>query len=62
MIKHYQDIFLRKTVSFKAYILTKNFNFTKDDFLEVSKSLINSTVNIFDKKTNSLQLLSLIHI
>ncbi|MEC9097701.1 MAG: exodeoxyribonuclease VII large subunit [Pseudomonadota bacterium] len=58
MIKHYQDIFLRKTVSFKANILTKNFNFTKDDFLEVSKSLINSTVNIFDKKTNSLQLQS----
>ena len=58
MIKHYQDIFLRKTVSFKANILTKNFNFTKDDFLEVSKSLINSTVNIFDKKSNSLQLQS----
>ena len=58
MLKHYQDIFLRKTVSFKANILTKNFNFTKDDFLEVSKSLINSTVNIFDKKTNSLQLQS----
>lgn len=58
MIKHYQDIFLRKTVSFKANMLTKNFNFTKDDFLEVSKSLINSTVNIFDKKTNSLQLQS----
>ena len=58
MIKHYQDIFLRKTVSFKANILTKNFNFTKDDFLEVSKSLINSAVNIFDKKTNSLQLQS----
>ena len=58
MIKHYQDIFLRKTVSFKANALTKNFNFTKDDFLEVSKSLINSTVNIFDKKTNSLQLQS----
>ena len=58
MIKHYQDIFLRKTVSFKANVLTKNFNFTKDDFLEVSKSLINSTVNIFDKKTNSLQLQS----
>ena len=58
MIKHYQDMFLRKTVSFKANILTKNFNFTKDDFLEVSKSLINSTVNIFDKKTNSLQLQS----
>ena len=58
MIKHYQDIFLRKTVSFKANILTKNFNFTKDDFLEVSKSLINLTVNIFDKKTNSLQLQS----
>ena len=58
MIKHYQDILLRKTVSFKANILTKNFNFTKDDFLEVSKSLINSTVNIFDKKTNSLQLQS----
>ena len=58
MIKHYKDIFLRKTVSFKANILTKNFNFTKDDFLEVSKSLINSTVNIFDKKTNSLQLQS----
>ncbi len=58
MIKHYQDIFLRKTGSFKANMLTKNFNFTKDDFLEVSKSLINSTVNIFDKKTNSLQLQS----
>ena len=58
MIKHYQDIFLRKTASFKANMLTKNFNFTKDDFLEVSKSLINSTVNIFDKKTNSLQLQS----
>ena len=58
MIKHYQDIFLRKTVSFKANMLIKNFNFTKDDFLEVSKSLINSTVNIFDKKTNSLQLQS----
>ena len=58
MIKHYQDIFLRKTVSFKSNMLTKNFNFTKDDFLEVSKSLINSTVNIFDKKTNSLQLQS----
>ena len=58
MIKHYQDIFLRKTVSFKAKILTKNFNFTKDDFLEVSKSLINSAVNIIDKKTNSLQLQS----
>ena len=58
MIKHYQDIFLRKTVSFKANMLTKNFNFTKDDFLEVSKSLINSTVNIFDKKTNLLQLQS----
>ena len=58
MIKHYQDIFLRKTVSFKANMLTKNFNFTKDDFLEISKSLINSTVNIFDKKTNSLQLQS----
>ena len=58
MIKHYQDIFLRKTVSFKANVLTKNFNFTKDDFLEVSKSLINSVVNIFDKKTNSLQLQS----
>ena len=58
MIKHYQDIFLRKTVSFKANMLTKNFNFTKDDFLEVSKSLINATVNIFDKKTNSLQLQS----
>ena len=58
MIKHYQDIFLRKTVSFKANMLTKNFNFTKDDFLEVSKSLINSTVNIFDKKANSLQLQS----
>ena len=58
MIKHYQDMFLRKTVSFKANMLTKNFNFTKDDFLEVSKSLINSTVNIFDKKTNSLQLQS----
>ena len=58
MIKHYQDIFLRKTVSFKANMLTKNFNFTKDDFLKVSKSLINSTVNIFDKKTNSLQLQS----
>ena len=58
MIKHYKDIFLRKTVSFKANMLTKNFNFTKDDFLEVSKSLINSTVNIFDKKTNSLQLQS----
>ena len=58
MIKHYQDIFLRKTVSFKANILTKNFNFTKDDFLEVSKSLINSAVNIIDKKTNSLQLQS----
>ena len=58
MIKHYQDIFLRKTVSFKANMLTKNFNFTKDDFLEVSKSLINSVVNIFDKKTNSLQLQS----
>ena len=58
MIKHYQDIFIRKTVSFKANMLTKNFNFTKDDFLEVSKSLINSTVNIFDKKTNSLQLQS----
>ena len=58
MIKHYQDIFLRKTVSFKANMLTKNFNFIKDDFLEVSKSLINSTVNIFDKKTNSLQLQS----
>ena len=58
MIKHYQDIFLRKTVSFKANALTKNFNFTKDDFLEVSKSLINSTVNIFDKKTNSLHLQS----
>jgi len=58
MIKHYQDIFLRKTDSFKANMLTKNFNFTKDDFLEVSKSLINSTVNIFDKKTNSLQLQS----
>ena len=58
MIKHYQDIFLRKTVSFKANMLTKNFNFTKDDFLEVSKSLINSTLNIFDKKTNSLQLQS----
>ena len=58
MIKHYQDIFLRKTISFKANMLTKNFNFTKDDFLEVSKSLINSTVNIFDKKTNSLQLQS----
>ena len=58
MIKHYQDIFLRKTFSFKANMLTKNFNFTKDDFLEVSKSLINSTVNIFDKKTNSLQLQS----
>ena len=58
MIKHYQDIFLRKTISFKANMLTKNFNFTKNDFLEVSKSLINSTVNIFDKKTNSLQLQS----
>ena len=58
MIKHYQDIFLRKTVSFKANMLTKNFIFIKDDFLEVSKSLINSTVNIFDKKTNSLQLQS----
>ena len=58
MIKHYQDIFLRKTVSFKANMLTKNFNLTKDDFLEVSKSLINWTVNIFDKKTNSLQLQS----
>ena len=58
MIKHYQDIFLRKTVSFKANMLTKNFNFTKDDFLEVSKSLINSTVHIFDKKTKSLQLQS----
>ena len=58
MIKHYQDIFLRKTVSFKANMLIKNFNFTKDDFLEVSKSLINSTVNIFDKKTNLLQLQS----
>ena len=58
MIKHYQDIFLRKTASFKANMLTKNFNFTKDDFLEVSKSLINSTLNIFDKKTNSLQLQS----
>jgi len=58
MIKHYQDIFLRKTVSFKANMLTKNFNFTKDDFLEVSKSLINSFVNVFDKKTNSLQLQS----
>ena len=58
MIKHYQDIFLRKTVSFKAKILTKNYNFIKDDFLEVSKSLINSAVNIIDKKTNSLQLQS----
>ena len=58
MIKHYQDIFLRKTVSFKANMLIKNFNFTKDDFLKVSKSLINSTVNIFDKKTNLLQLQS----
>ena len=58
MIKHYQDIFLRKTVSFKANMLTKNFNFTKDDFLEVSKSLISSAVNIIDKKTNSLQLQS----
>ena len=58
MIKHYQDIFLRKTVSFKANMLIKNFNFTKDDFLEVSKSLINSAVNIIDKKTNSLQLQS----
>ncbi len=58
MLKHYQDIFLRKTVSFKANMLTKNFNFTKDDFLEVSKSLINSFVNVFDKKTNSLQLQS----
>ena len=36
MIKHYKDIFLRKTVSIKANMLTKNFNFTKDDFLEVS--------------------------
>tara|TARA_Y100001970_G_scaffold284031_1_gene400558 strand:+ start:1547 stop:2899 length:1353 start_codon:yes stop_codon:yes gene_type:complete len=58
MIKHYQDIFLRKTVSFKAKMLTKNYNFIKDDFLEVSKSLINSIVNIIDKKTNSLQLQS----
>ena len=58
MIKRYQDIFLRKTVSFKAKILTKNYNFTKDDFLEVSKSLINLAVNIIDKKTNSLQLQS----
>ncbi len=58
MIKRYQDIFLRKTVSFKAKILTKNYNFIKDDFLEVSKSLINLAVNIIDKKTNSLQLQS----
>tara|TARA_Y100001970_G_scaffold136847_1_gene168352 strand:+ start:5214 stop:6566 length:1353 start_codon:yes stop_codon:yes gene_type:complete len=58
MIKHYQDVFLRKTISFKANMLTKNLNLTKDNFLDISKSLINSTVSIIDKKVNSLQLQS----
>ena len=58
MIKHYQDLFLRKTISFKANMLTKNLNLTKDNFLDISKSLINSTVSIIDKKVNSLQLQS----
>ena len=58
MIKHYQDVFLRKTISFKANMLTKNLNLTKDNFLDMSKSLINSTVSIIDKKVNSLQLQS----
>ena len=58
MIKHYQDVFLRKTISFKANMLTKNLNLTKDNFLDMSKSLINSTVSIIDKKVNSLRLQS----
>ena len=58
MIKHYQDVFLRKTISFKANMLTKNLNLTKDNFLDISKSLINSTVSIIDKKVNSLRLQS----
>ena len=58
MIKSYKDIFLRRVDHLKINNLIRNFDKSKDMYLNTSHRLLKSTSNIIDSKINSLQLQS----
>ena len=58
MIKSYKDIFLRKVDHLKINNLIRNFDKSKDMYLNNSDRLLKSASNIIDSKINSLQLQS----